>query len=137
GVDDATVVGTLRRGTPDRTTLLGNLATLYCAGVDADPGVQFAGRDLAELPGTAWQHQTYWKESRPGAGRRVRQHDPAVNTLLGGATRIAGSTPLWLWQTHLDEESRPYPGHHPVHNVEIIPAAVLMNTFLEALARAG
>ncbi|WP_063766007.1 type I polyketide synthase [Streptomyces sp. NRRL F-5193] len=137
GVDDATVVGTLRRGTPDRTTLLGNLATLYCAGVDADPGVQFAGRELAELPGTAWQHQTYWKESRPGAGRRVRQHDPAVNTLLGGATRIAGSTPLWLWQTHLDEESRPYPGHHPVHNVEIIPAAVLMNTFLEALARAG
>ncbi|MET7307227.1 MULTISPECIES: type I polyketide synthase [unclassified Streptomyces] len=137
GVDDAVAVGTLRRNTPDRVTLLGNLAALHCAGVAADLGALFAGTTLAELPSVAWQHQTYWKDTRPGSGRRVLQHDPKVNTLLGGATRIAGSTPLWLWQTHLDEESRPYPGHHPVHNVEIIPAAVLMNTFLEALAQTG
>ncbi|MGW4160210.1 type I polyketide synthase [Streptomyces sp. NPDC004788] len=137
GVDDATVTGTLRRNTPDRVTLLANLAALHCAGVTADLDALFTGAELAELPSVAWQHQTYWKDTQPGGGRRVLQHDPKVNTLLGGATRIAGSTPLWLWQTYLDEESRPYPGHHPVHNVEIIPAAVLMNTFLEALAQAG
>ncbi|MFE5770468.1 type I polyketide synthase [Streptomyces sp. NPDC056485] len=138
GVDDARVVSTLRRDTSERRTLLGNLGALYCAGVPAVLGAQFgSGAQPADLPATAWQHQTYWKDSRPGGGRGVLQHAPHTHTLLGDVTRIAGSTPLWLWQTYLDMDSRPYPGNHPVHDVEIIPAAVLMNTFLEALGRAG
>ncbi len=138
GTDEPRVTGTLRRDTPEQRTVLGNLAALHCAGVPADLGARFAdGADLADLPVMAWQHQTYWKDSRPGGRPGVRRHDPDTHTLLGGATRVAGSTPLWLWQTYLDMAGRPYPGNHPVHDVEIIPAAVLMNTFLQALAHAG
>ncbi len=32
----------------------------------------------------------------------------------------------------LDGDNRPYPGSHPVNGVEIVPASVLVNTFLEA-----
>lgn len=34
-------------------------------------------------------------------------------------------------------ENRPYPGDHPVHNTEIVPAAVLLDTFLSCAFNAG
>ena len=39
---------------------------------------------------------------------------------------------LRVWQTTLDLRTRPYPRRHPVLNTEIVPAAVLVNTFLTA-----
>lgn len=137
GVDDAVVISTLRRDTPDRTTMLGNLAELYCAGVAVDLTAGLPSAGPVDLPPVAWQHQRFWRTGDSGGRRPALQHDPAMNTLLGGLTTVAGTTPLWLWQTRLDMESRPYPGNHPVQGVEIIPAAVLMNTFFAALDQAG
>jgi 6-methylsalicylic acid synthase len=137
GVDDVAVVSTLRRDRPDRRTLLDNLATLHCHGVRVDLGTFFPDGELVDLPTSAWQRRRYWRESRVGGGGGGALHDPRSHTLLGKQTTVAGGTPLRLWQTCLDVASRPYPGHHPVQGVEIIPAAVLMNTFFEALAQAG
>ena len=44
---------------------------------------------------------------------------------------VAGS-PVRLWRTYLDDACRPYPGSHTINGVEIVPAAVYLQTFLTA-----
>jgi 6-methylsalicylic acid synthase len=140
GFGDGVFVGhSLRRHKPEQATLMANAAALSCAAGAVDFGAVFAGRQLADLPTIAWNHRRFWRPS-VGAGRAL-QHDLDSHTLLGGRTTVTGTTPLTLWQTFLDSSSRPYPGDHPVQGVEIIPAAVLLNTFTTAaadgLARTG
>ncbi|MEC3982036.1 type I polyketide synthase [Amycolatopsis sp. H20-H5] len=132
-ISEVYVGGSLRRNTADERTLLDNLGALHCAGSP----VRFTGDsgDLVDLPTMAWQHKRFWRES--GAGRPTLQHDVDSNTLLGGLTEVTGSSPLKLWQTYLDSSCSPYPGDHPVQGVEIIPAAVLLNTFATAAAQNG
>ncbi|MFI1400752.1 type I polyketide synthase [Streptomyces sp. NPDC020681] len=135
-VAEAMVAHTLRRGKPERETLLTNLGALHCHGGDIDWHSMWPVSALAELPPPAWQHRPYWAASGPrltaGGG-----HDVDSHTLLGTRTEVAGTTPLRVWQTYLDETCRPYPGDHPVQGVEIIPATVLLNTFFTAAAGDG
>ncbi|MFC9057721.1 type I polyketide synthase [Streptomyces sp. NPDC057074] len=136
GVRDALVAHTLRRGKPERETLLTNLGALHCHGADVDWAAVWPVSAVAELPPPAWQHRPYWADSGPklaGGGG----HDVDSHTLLGTRTVVTGTTPLQVWQTYLDESCRPYPGDHPVQGVEIIPATVLLNTFLTAAAGSG
>lgn len=134
GIDQVFVGSTLRRRTVDRASLLTNLGALHCHGLTVAPGVRRG--ELAELPGTVWQHRRFWREGSAGT-RPVAGHDVESHTLLGGLTTVMGTTPMRLWQSYLDYSCRPYPGDHPVQQVEIIPAAVLLNTFLGAAAEAG
>jgi 6-methylsalicylic acid synthase len=137
GVTDGFVTGTLRRNRPERATLLTNLAALHCHGLPIDLGDAFRTGELADLPSTAWQHRPYWRDTTSANRPVVQRHDVAGRTLLGGMTAVPGTTPLLLWQTQLDHTCRPYPGDHPVQGTEIIPAAVLLNTFLSAAQRSA
>ncbi len=135
GIDDSCVTHSLRRRRPERETLLASLGLLYCHGAEVRwPALWPRGR-LADLPPTAWQHRPYWLDDAPAA-TPAGGHDPASHTLLGARTSVNGMTPATVWQTLLDRSRRPYPGDHPVHGVEIVPAAVLLCTFLAA-ARAS
>jgi 6-methylsalicylic acid synthase len=130
-VDDAVVAHTLRRNRPEQATLLANLATLHCHGVPVDWP---AGGRLVSLPVIAWQHREH-KVARPSrAESRTRLHDVDSHTLLGSRLTVNGTSTVRVWQTWLDHASRPYPGDHPVQGTEIIPAAVLLNTFFAAAA---
>jgi 6-methylsalicylic acid synthase len=129
-LEDAVVVPSLRRGVPEHQTLLGNLGTLHCLGVPVNWDVLYPARELADLPATAWQHKRYWAQPAPPA--RVLQHDVDSHTVLGHRTVVQGVSPVTLWQTRLDEPSRPYPGSHRVLDTEILPAAVVLTTFLAA-----
>jgi 6-methylsalicylic acid synthase len=130
---DVCVAYTLRRAKPEAETMLSNLAVLHCRGVRVAPPTPHVGGEVIDLPVTAWQHKRFWAESGPAqGGPDAPLHDPASHTLLGARTLVNGSTQTRLWQTHLDLASRPYPGDHTVQGVEIIPAAVLLNTFLAA-----
>jgi 6-methylsalicylic acid synthase len=128
----AVVVHSLRRDKPERRTLLENLGALHCHGVPVDWAAVHPGGRLVDVPTTAWQRRRHWVDHpRPqaaGAG-----HDPASHTLLGDRTSVLGSTPARLWRTRLDHASRPYPGEHGVLGTEVVPAAVLVNTFLAAV----
>ena len=130
GIAHTCVTGTLRRNRPELATLLGNLGLLHCHGVPVDWSQMAAGGELAAIPPTVWQHRRYWREPTVRTGALGR-HDPESHTLLGTPLAVSGSTTR-LWQTVLDEESRPYPGRHPIHGVEVVPAAVLLATFLAA-----
>ncbi|MET9145687.1 SDR family NAD(P)-dependent oxidoreductase [Streptomyces sp. NPDC004042] len=120
----ALVIPSLRRRQPERTALLTSLGRLHCHGVPVDWSVLQPAGTLTALPTAAWQHERHWVDARTGT-------ESPVDTLLGTETAVHGSRTR-VWQTTLDLRTRPYPRRHPVLGTEIVPAAVLINTFLTA-----
>jgi 6-methylsalicylic acid synthase len=131
-VTDGAVVATLRRERPERRTLLENLGTLHCLGVPLDFAALYPVRELADLPTMAWQHRRHWVDAAQPTSAGQLQHDVDSHTVLGHHTLVQGSSPVSLWQTRIDDLSRPYPGGHKVLDTEILPAAVVLTSFLAA-----
>ncbi|GAB2958021.1 type I polyketide synthase [Nonomuraea fastidiosa] len=132
GYEDVFVGTTLRRNQPELPAFHVAVGTAHCHGVEVDWRRLHPSGGLVTLPPYAWQRRRHWRDpstfnDRPG-------HDPASFTLLGAATSIAGSGTR-VWRTSLQDADRPYPGSHALNGVEIVPAAVLVNTFLRAAAR--
>jgi len=38
---------------------------------------------------------------------------------------------MTVYTTKLDKDTKPFPGSHPLHGTEIVPAAVLIKTFFD------
>ncbi|PEG40331.1 polyketide synthase [Mycolicibacterium duvalii] len=131
GHDEHAVVPVLRRDQPERRAVGAAVAGLYCHGAPVAHGYTRTSPWTSGLPGTQWRHRRFWRtpSAPPGTGA---MHDVTSHTLLGGATEVTGPVPARVWQTRLDLTNRPYPGDHPVQHTEIVPAAVLLNTFLNA-----
>jgi 6-methylsalicylic acid synthase len=128
---DTFVGSTLRRKRPERAALLVALAAVHCHGIAVDWARLAPGGELVTTPQVAWQHRPHWTEG-PAAGVRSGRHDVESHALLGSPTSVSGRS-LRLWQTVLDDATLPYPGSHTVDGVEIVPAAVLINSFLQAV----
>ncbi|MDR2309210.1 MAG: SDR family NAD(P)-dependent oxidoreductase [Paucimonas sp.] len=135
--DDVVVCPTLREGQAQRQSLLDSLARLYSEGAGLNWQSWYGAAGLLDLPTTSWHHQRYWTSAKPSSTASGRGHDASRHTLLGSCRTIRSSPPCEVWQTHLDFESRPYPRQHPIAGVEIMPAAVLLHSFLQARASAA
>ncbi|GAA1003111.1 hypothetical protein Aple_002640 [Acrocarpospora pleiomorpha] len=129
--EDVFVGTSLRRNQPERSTFLAAVGTAHCHGVGVDWSRLQPSGGLAALPPYAWQRRRHWRDSSTGADEN-RGHDVHSYTLLGAGTSLAGSRTR-VWRTSLEDANRPYPGSHAVGGVEIVPAAVLVNTFLHAV----
>jgi 6-methylsalicylic acid synthase len=131
GFDDVFVGSSLRRNYPEQATLLTSLGALHCHGLAVDwTRLQPAGAPTA-LPPMPWQHRRHWRDAPAGGRGDGAGHDIDAHALLGVPLSVAG-TGLGLWRTRLDDETRPYPGSHTIHGAEVVPAAVLLTTFLLA-----
>lgn len=130
-VADGVVIPTLLRNKDAQKSVLFALGKLHSAGESVDFKRILAGSWTHDVPGTAWQHEPYWRQVTTSFGGRNAIHDVDAHVLLGEKTQINGFDGV-LWQTYLDSEVKPFPGRHPLHGVEIVPAAVLLNTFLSA-----
>ncbi|MEU4805543.1 beta-ketoacyl synthase N-terminal-like domain-containing protein [Actinosynnema sp. NPDC023587] len=129
-LDDDTAVGwTLRRDRPEQREFLSSLGQAHCHGVRVDWARLHPSGHLVTLPTVAWQHRDHWRTPEPVTG--TRGHDVTAHTLLGARTAVAGSA-VTAWRTSLDDTNRPYPGSHTVSGTELVPAAVLAQTFLDA-----
>ncbi|WP_448432022.1 beta-ketoacyl synthase N-terminal-like domain-containing protein [Mycolicibacterium sp. XJ2546] len=131
GADEHAVVPLLRRERPAMASVATALAALHCNGAPVDHGIDVAAPWADDLPVTQWQHRRFWRTPTPPPGGRG-VHDVDTHTLLGGRIEVTGAAATRMWQTRIDMDTRPYPGNHPVKGTEIIPAAVLLNTFLAA-----
>lgn len=131
GVGEHAVIPVLRRDQDGPRAIATALAALYCHGAPVTRAVPTGAPWADGLPTTAWLHRRHWRTPTPPPGGGG-VHDPEAHTLLGGRTDVAGAVPARMWQTRLDAATRPYPGDHPVQGTEIVPAAVLLNTFLTA-----
>ncbi|MET9519178.1 type I polyketide synthase [Streptomyces sp. NPDC002994] len=131
-IEDAFVGSTLRRNQSEQLSLLVALADAHCHGIPVDwARLQPAG-ELVTLPQVAWQRTRHWRETTLHGSGQGHQHDVDAHDLRGAPVPVAGGS-LRLWRTELDDTNRPYPGSHTINGTEIVPAAVLLNTFLGAL----
>lgn len=130
GVGEHAVIPVLRREKPERQAVALAVGALYCTGAPVETGYDRRSA-WAPLPATRWQHRRFWRTPTPPPGGRG-VHDADSHTLLGGRMEVTGPVATTVWQTRLDLDTRPYPGDHPVQNTEIVPAAVILNTFLTA-----
>lgn len=130
--EDAMIASTIHRQSAGSDAVARNLADLFCHGAAVDWHTLYPAGDLADLPTMAWQHTRYW--IAPPISLSAGGHDPAAHSLLGTRTTLADSERTQLWHTYLDFSCRPYPGEHQVLDTELVPASVLINTLLDAVA---
>ncbi|KAK6840053.1 hypothetical protein PG987_005919 [Apiospora arundinis] len=134
--DEYSVLPTLRRNKSAETCVLQTVGSLLVKGADVDFGFQAGpGRHWStRVPGTQWAHKSIWRKVEsgvPSGSSKAATHDAETHTLLGLRNPLSGTNTV-LYSTNLDNETRPFPGHHPLHGTEIVPAAVLVNTFHHA-----
>ncbi|KAK6544885.1 hypothetical protein TWF694_001564 [Orbilia ellipsospora] len=127
---DATVIPTLKRDKPARKSLLLAIGKLHCHGAHIDLPLLFTGDWNRDVPATIWKHSAFWRKVETGPLSVPITHDVRKHVLLGAKHQVMGSKTV-MWSTILDESKRPFPGSHPLHGTEIVPAAVLLNTFLQ------
>lgn len=87
------------------------------------------------MPVTPWHHASHWVKVDSAEERGVTA--PRPGTLLGERTAVATSPPTRLWQSRLVREAKPYPGHHRIQGVEVVPMSVLLRTLSIAAAECG
>jgi 6-methylsalicylic acid synthase len=133
GIDEHAVVPVLRRDREELQSVAAAVGALYCNGAPVRHGIGASAPWADSLPVTRWQHRRFWRTPTPPPGGRG-VHDVDSHTLLGGRMEVTGAVASTMWQTRLDLSNRPYPGNHPVQHTEIVPAAVILNTFLGAVA---
>lgn len=130
GIDDFSVIPTLRRNHPAEKSILHAVGRLYCSGADISNSKQnMVSKWVQGIPMGPWMHRSLWREATTTGTSDM--HDVDTHTLLGKRTAVAG-TEMVVFSTTLDKDSKPFPLSHPVSGTEIIPAACLANTFLRA-----
>ena len=133
------VLASLRRGRPERDSMLLACAGLYAAGcMPAWHAFQENAGDVVSLPGTPWQRKRHWLRPRPAA-------TPAP----GNATRAAASDHPLLGhrlctagiRAHIFEGSSEAAHHwladHRVFGTLVLPAAGVLEAFAAAARTAG
>ncbi|KAM7183946.1 putative 6-methylsalicylic acid synthase [Naviculisporaceae sp. PSN 640] len=135
GVPDAVVLPSMIRGKPAMKQLLTTVGRLHCLGYPVNYTSKNDRKPWAtDVPRTIWSHVPYWREVSQMPKTLQAAHEPNSNNLLGSRTTISGTKAGHvLFQTTIDETTKPFPGNHPLHGSEIVPAAVLVNTFLHAI----
>ncbi|KAE8350177.1 hypothetical protein BDV28DRAFT_151177 [Aspergillus coremiiformis] len=130
GVGGFTITNTMLRETPAEKTILYSMAQLHCQGAKINWNQHMRGAWTSNMPTTTWNHRAICRQTKARSGELSRIHDVDKHNLLGHKTSVAGNDTI-IFATRLDEHTKPFPGRHPVHGCEIVPAAVLVNTFLQ------
>lgn len=128
-IGDFAIIPTLLRNKAAEKNLLSAISKLYINGNPISWEMQMQTAWATDVPGTIWNHQPFWRKVTSGAFNSSQQHDVDKHTLLGQQVPVTGED-LTIYTTKLDNETKPFPGNHPLHGTEIVPAAVLLNTFL-------
>ncbi len=89
-----------------------------------------------ELPPNPWHHTRHWISVDNVVTRRSGA-PPMRGTLLGEHSVLATTPVHHVWQARLVPDSKPYPGGHRVHGVELVPVSILLQTLSAAAAKTG
>ncbi|MCK2241319.1 MULTISPECIES: type I polyketide synthase [unclassified Crossiella] len=131
---DALVTGTLRRDQGGLDQLLTAFATAFTQGVPVDWTAVFAGTGArpAELPGYAFQRDSYWLTAKSGAGDLARAGLSTADHPLLGATVDSATGGDTLLTGRLSQHTHPWLADHRVLDAVILPGAALLDLALRA-----
>ncbi|KAJ6189146.1 hypothetical protein N7519_004054 [Penicillium mononematosum] len=130
GMEDFVVIPTLLRHKPTEKYILHSIAQLHCRGAEVNLTMQMPGRWAIGMPTTTWMHKPIWRKIETAPLHTGLTHDVEKHTLLGQRIPVPGTDTV-VYTTRLDNETKPFPGSHPLHGTEIVPGAGLINTFLK------
>ena len=122
-------VATLVRDTDDTVTFHTNLNTVHTT---SPPPTDHPPEPHPTIPTTPWQHTHHW--ITPPTPQKSFGSVGTPGTLLGEHITVSSTPQAHLWQARLVPGAKPYPGRHRVHDVEVVPASVLLETLLGAAA---
>ncbi|KAI9928670.1 hypothetical protein ASPWEDRAFT_36436 [Aspergillus wentii DTO 134E9] len=131
GIEDYSMISTLARKKPSEKSILHAISQLHTRGTKVDWKSQLSGPWAGGVPNTSWMHKPYWRNIAAGPVNASEVHDVEKHTLLGQRIGVAGTDTI-VYTTRLDNDSKPFPGSHPLHGTEIVPAAGLVNTFVKS-----
>lgn len=138
-----TVVGSLRRGEPERAQLLATLGALWVQGQPvAWRSLHPAALPLT-LPTYPWQRERFWYDQltegrepygfRPASARGgAHSRRAGGHPLLGEATALAFPAGLHSWELDLSASSLHYLAHHRVQGMVILPGSAYIEMALAA-----
>ncbi|MEV0170180.1 type I polyketide synthase [Streptomyces sp. NPDC050803] len=95
GADDAVVVASLRRDEPQRATLLEQLGTLHCHGVELDWTRVHPHGGPTGLPTTAFQRRRHWRAGVPAGAVAQRR---TADGPLGVPAELAAFPDARVWE---------------------------------------
>jgi acyl transferase domain-containing protein/NADPH:quinone reductase-like Zn-dependent oxidoreductase/acyl carrier protein len=120
------VFPSLRRGAPERATLLESLGGLHVRGVPVHwEQLLSPGRRRVHLPRYPWQREGYWRESRDSARSRLGLF---VHPLLG----IASAEPRPAWTCNIDLDRCAYLADHRIQGAIVFPGVAYVEMAVAA-----
>ncbi|AKT41311.1 type I polyketide synthase [Chondromyces crocatus] len=133
----------LRRGEPERASMLGALGAFHTAGypVNFERLCSRGGR-FVDLPTYPWQRQPYWLEDDGGDGWAgaappgARQNATSRHPLLGDVLHASLEGGSHFWERDLATDRLPLLGDHRVQGAVVMPAAAYLEMALAAAAEA-
>ena len=131
---EAVVVGSLRRGQPERAAMLAALGALWVQGAEVKwEGVFAAGGLRVKLPTYPWQRERYWIEAPMDSGSGgARPWHEGGHPLLGEVQVLSTQISTRLWETRLDRKRLPWLSDHRVQGAVVFPGAGYLEMALAA-----
>ncbi|RJO70335.1 polyketide synthase, partial [Nocardia panacis] len=137
--DSVSVLGSLRRGEGNLARFAMSLADAFVCGVGVDWGRWFGAvrRGRVELPGYAFQHRRFWRESRSGGAGIQSVGLSRVDHPLVGAGVNLGDGRGWLFTGRLSLDKHAWLADHAVSGTVLFPGTGFIEWALVASAQVG
>jgi acyl transferase domain-containing protein/Zn-dependent alcohol dehydrogenase/acyl carrier protein len=130
----ASVTASLRRGKPERETMLQACAAIHAAGCTPNWNiVQPAAGAFVQLPPYPWQRKRFWIRQR--SNDEARPGRDTGHPLLGRQLSVAGDR-VRIWQGD-SLAARAWLIDHRIYRRLVLPAAAVVETFIAAGSALG
>ncbi|MCC5632195.1 type I polyketide synthase [Nostoc sphaeroides CHAB 2801] len=124
-----TVLSSLRRGQPERATLLSSLGNFYNLGFTIDWKQLYPSKcKVVSLPSYPWQRDRYWFERKPQT--KLTNSKTNLHPLLGQKVRSAIKETLF--ESELSINLQPFLVGHQVYGIVVLPGAAYLEIALAA-----
>ncbi len=134
---EGSVIPSLRRGEPERATILASLGALYVQGCLVNwQHLYPEGGQVVSLPTYCWQREHYWHDQLTqrllGVGARVTAKVRGRHPLLGEHVKASVSPWQHFWEQDLSATTPPYMVDHRVWGTSVLPGAAYLEMALAA-----
>jgi acyl transferase domain-containing protein/acyl-CoA synthetase (AMP-forming)/AMP-acid ligase II/acyl carrier protein len=139
---DGAVLPSMRRGGPERVTMLTSLGTLYTQGRPVEWNKLFpAGGRCVSVPSYPWQRERYWfdqvKSREPVKPQtQLARNGDGTHPLLGQHWESAASSGEHFWEIDLSPSCPSYLSEHQIQGTVVFPGAGYVEMALAAAQEA-
>ena len=129
------VLPSLRRGQPERLTMLASVGALYVQGYSvAWEKVNPAEGQVVSLPAYPWQRERYWLPQNNGStGVQTQKVKRTVHPLLGERLRSPLMPQATVFESHVNLGTHTFLDDHRLYQAVVAPGAYHISTILLAV----